>query len=155
MAQQGKVHYNITQSFIVNPAVCKAHPRSLNCASLTHTWTYCLLCVHATASAWFHTQGHLLFSLPVGGNFPLFWTSFSLDFPIPCYDRMDEGSGRENTEIASSDLSFINFSIPAATHRNRPWQRKKHKLNLSNEILLPIKSWAKTWGSVDRVGTWY
>lgn len=37
------------------------------------------------------------------------------------------GQSRENTKIASSDLSFINFSTPAATHWNRLWQRKKRK----------------------------
>lgn len=50
---------------------------------------------------------------------------FPFEILIPCYDRMEEGRAGGKTKIASSDLSFINFSTPAATHWNRLWQRKK------------------------------
>lgn len=70
--------------------------------------------VWAAVPFWCHLSAFLPTSFP-------FWNSNST--------LWQDGAGqrRENTKIASSDLSFINVSTPAATHRDRLWQRKKRK----------------------------
>lgn len=83
--------------------------------------------------------------LPALSNIFSFWNSNSLLW------QDGGGQSRENTKIASSDLSFINFSTPAATHWNRLWQRKKSEIKLSDEVFIhrlccwasPHKTWAK------------
>lgn len=64
--------------------------------------------------------------LPAGGNIQLSPTSLSFFWNSMLWQD-GGGQSRGNTKIASSDLSFINFSTPAATYQNRLWQKKRHK----------------------------